>query len=62
VAPRQSATIEVSFTSRGLLPTQTARESEDEKWRVKIKQMQDIHEHKKQMQDLKKDELNRKSI
>jgi hypothetical protein len=42
------------------LPTQTARESEDEKWRLKIKQMQDMHEQKKRQQDLKKDEMNRK--
>ena len=58
--PRQSASIQVKFTSRGLLPTQTARESEDEKWRIKIKQMQEMHEQKKRLEDAKKDELNRK--
>ncbi|KAI8822538.1 uncharacterized protein EV422DRAFT_524364 [Fimicolochytrium jonesii] len=36
----------ISFTSRGLKPTKTARESEDVKWETRIKAMQDEHELK----------------
>nr|KAJ3418417.1 Dynein assembly factor 4, axonemal [Polyrhizophydium stewartii] len=41
-APRQSQDITVSFTRRGLIPTSTARESEDEKWRIRIKLAQEV--------------------
>ncbi|KAJ3125927.1 Dynein assembly factor 4, axonemal [Physocladia obscura] len=36
--PRQSGTINFQFTSRGLLPTATARETEDAKWVHRINQ------------------------
>ncbi|TPX62271.1 hypothetical protein PhCBS80983_g00575 [Powellomyces hirtus] len=45
--PRASnAEITIKFTSRGLIPTKTARESEDAKWHTRIKAMQDDHVRK----------------
>ncbi|KAJ3021259.1 Dynein assembly factor 4, axonemal [Thoreauomyces humboldtii] len=38
--------ITIKFTSRGLKPTKTARESEDLKWESRIKSMQDEHARK----------------
>ncbi|KAJ3147002.1 Dynein assembly factor 4, axonemal [Geranomyces michiganensis] len=38
--------ITIRFTSRGLKPTKTARESEDAKWDTRIKAMQDDHARK----------------
>ncbi|KAI9003562.1 hypothetical protein BC832DRAFT_82661 [Gaertneriomyces semiglobifer] len=44
--PRASGDICITFTSRGLIPTKTARESEDVKWRSRIKAAQDDYQHK----------------
>ncbi|KAJ3300077.1 Dynein assembly factor 4, axonemal [Borealophlyctis nickersoniae] len=45
--PRASgAEIEITFTSRGLIPTKTARESEDVKWQARITQAQEAHRKK----------------
>ncbi|KND03858.1 uncharacterized protein SPPG_01312 [Spizellomyces punctatus DAOM BR117] len=43
--------IHITFTSRGLIPTKTARESEDVKWRTRIKAMQDEHRRKADISD-----------
>ena len=56
--PRQSVELKIDFTSRGLLPTSTARESEDEKWKVKIQHMMDINKRKKNLEDATLDEQN----
>ncbi|KAJ3185845.1 Dynein assembly factor 4, axonemal [Gaertneriomyces sp. JEL0708] len=44
--PRESGDISITFTSRGLIPTKTARESEDVKWRSRIKAAQDDYQRK----------------
>jgi tetratricopeptide (TPR) repeat protein len=43
--PRASNTtaVEVSFTSRGAIPTNTARETEDQKWLTRIKLAKALH-------------------
>jgi tetratricopeptide (TPR) repeat protein len=48
--------ISVTFTSRGLIPTSTARESEDSKWKLKIQQMLEINRRKKELKDATLDE------
>ena len=54
--PRTSTEIQVHFTSRGLIPTSTARESEDAKWEIKIKQMQDMHKRNTRSKAIKENE------
>ncbi|KAJ3044803.1 Dynein assembly factor 4, axonemal [Rhizophlyctis rosea] len=46
-----NAEIEITFTSRGLIPTKTARESEDAKWRVKIADAQAAYDRKQKKSD-----------
>ncbi|KAI8613830.1 hypothetical protein BC830DRAFT_1169924 [Chytriomyces sp. MP71] len=60
--PRGSGTINFKFTSRGLIPTSTARESEDVKWVHRINQAfeNDAKSRSGQLQDpLSVDEKNR---
>eukprot|EP00842_Homolaphlyctis_polyrhiza_P003918 jgi/Hompol1/4527/HPOL_000940-RA len=40
--PRSSQDISVTFTPRGFIPTNTARETEDEKWRLRIKLAEEV--------------------
>ncbi|KAJ3052827.1 Dynein assembly factor 4, axonemal [Rhizophlyctis rosea] len=48
-----NAEIEITFTSRGLIPTKTARESEDAKWQAKISQAQAAHKAQQDKSDAK---------
>ncbi|KAJ1342078.1 hypothetical protein BSLG_003395 [Batrachochytrium salamandrivorans] len=45
--PRPSQDITVTFTRRGHIPTSTARETEDEKWLLRIKLAEALHKSKK---------------
>ncbi|KAI8921476.1 hypothetical protein BC831DRAFT_476918 [Entophlyctis helioformis] len=42
-SPRACQDIGVSFTARGSIPTHTARETEDDKWRLRIRLMEELH-------------------
>ena len=54
--PREAQDIKVQFTPRGFIPTNTARETEDEKWRMRIKISQEMHKLKqKQTSSLTQD-------
>ncbi|KAI8914622.1 hypothetical protein EDD86DRAFT_199728, partial [Gorgonomyces haynaldii] len=44
--PRESTAYEITFTSRNNIPTQTARETEDAKWRTRIKLAEQMHKIK----------------
>ena len=58
--PRQSSSINFEFSSRGLLPTKVARQSEDSKWIARIEQAQQQHVQSlnlKQNNELKVDDI-----